>query len=91
MFAGDKRLDMMGRMVDYNSRDSPYILVGQQGDGYSPNIADALRILREDNRSHEAKNDKLIEAQKILARAQEKQAEVNVVILHSLSDLQRQG
>jgi len=42
---------MTRKMVGYNSHDSPYISVGQQGEEYSPSIEDTLRSLREEIRS----------------------------------------
>ena len=64
---------MTRKMVDYNSRDTPYISVGQLGDGYSPSVVDTLRSLREEIISCKEDNDRLVEAQEIIARAQEKQ------------------
>lgn len=68
-------------MLDYNSWDSPYRSAKQQGDEYSPNIADALRSLKANIRSCKVDNDNIIESQKRLDRAQEKQDEVNAMIL----------
>lgn len=45
MFVGDRGSDMMSRMVDYSSRDSPYKSGEQQGDEYSADIENTLRIL----------------------------------------------
>jgi len=56
-------------MVDYSSCDSPYKSVGKQGGENSPSIEDTLRSLRENIRSCKADNDRLVEAQEILARA----------------------
>ena len=72
---------MTRKMVDYSSRDSPYILVGHQGDEYSPDIVDTLRCLKEKIKSCKANKDRLIETQERFSRAQEKQLEVNAVNL----------
>lgn len=69
MFARDRRLEMMSRMVDYISRDSPYRSIENKGDEYSPDIEDTLRSLKAEIRSCKADNNKLIESQEILARA----------------------
>jgi len=78
---------MTRKMVNYSSHDSPYKLVGKQGDGYSPDITDTLRSLREKIRSCKENNDRLIEPHERLARAHEKKAKVNAVILQSFLDL----
>lgn len=91
---------MKSRMVEDSSYDSPYRLeeksvgweksVRQQGEGESPDLANTLRSLKAEIISCKADNERLIEPQERLAKPQEKQAEVNVVILQSLSDLQKQ-
>ena len=43
---------MTRKMVEYNSHDFPYISNEQYGDGYSPDIADTLRSLKEEIRSY---------------------------------------
>lgn len=53
-------------MVGYNSHDSPYISVGQQGEEYSPSIEDTLRSLREEIRSWKEENDRLLRLRKYL-------------------------
>ena len=72
MLARRRESKMTRKMLDYSSRDSPYKSVGKQGDECSPNIADTLRSLRENIRSHKVDNDKFIEAQEITTRAREK-------------------
>ena len=47
-------------MVDY--RDSPYESYEQHGIGKSPDLADTLRSLKEEIRSCNANNDRLIHA-----------------------------
>jgi len=61
-------------MVDYSSQDSPYGSDEKRGAGNSSNLADTLRSLKAEIRSCKEDNDKIMQAQ-------EKQAEVNVVIL----------
>lgn len=63
---------MARKMVDYNSRDSPYKSVEKQGDEYSPDIANTLRSLNAQVRSFKVDNDRLGKAQERLARDQEK-------------------
>lgn len=75
---------MTSKMINYSSRDSSYRLDEKHGDGYSPDIANTLRSLEAEIRSCKEDNDTIIQSQ-------EKQSEVNAFILHSLSDLQRQG
>jgi len=72
------------KMVDYNFWDSPYGLYEQYGVGNYFDLKDTLRSLKEKIRSYKADND-------IIIQEQEKQAEVNAVILQSLSYLQRHG
>jgi len=67
-------------MVDY--KDSPYELDEQRGVGYSSDFADTLRRLKEEIKSCKEDNEKIIQAQ-------EKQAEVNAIILQSLLELQQ--
>lgn len=74
-------------MVDYSSRDSPYRSVGQQGDEHSLGIVDTLRGLKEEIRSCKENNDRLVEDQDILTRAQEKKIIVYLVILQILSKI----
>ena len=71
---------MENKVVDYI--ESPYALDGQRGVGNSYDLADTLRSLKEEIRSCKENNDKIMQAQ-------EKQVEVNVILLQSLSDLQR--
>ena len=49
-------------MVDYSSHDSPYRSVEQQGDEYSPDIADTLRSLKVEIKSCKVYNDKIFES-----------------------------
>lgn len=63
--------------------------VEYQGEEYSPDLVDTLSNMMENIISHRVDNNKLIEAQETLTRAQEKKEEVNVVILQSLLDLQK--
>lgn len=67
-------------MVDY--KDSPYESEDQYGVGNSFDLVDTLRSLKEETMSCKADND-------IIIQAQEKLVEINVVILQSLSYLQR--
>lgn len=78
-----KRSTMTSKMVDYSSRYSPYGSNEQHGVENSYDLADTLRILKEKIRSCKEDNDMIISTQ-------EKQAEVNAVILHNLSTFQRQ-
>lgn len=59
---------MTRKMVDHSSRDSTYRLVGQQGDEYSPDIADTLTSLRVEIKSCKVDNDRLLEAQERVAK-----------------------
>eukprot|EP00253_Pinus_taeda_P008743 PITA_08743 len=68
---------MTSRRVDYSSRDSPYRLDEKPRDEYSPDIARKRSKV-------ERHNNRIIQSQERLARVQEKQEEVNVVILLSL-------
>lgn len=68
-------------MVDY--KYSPYESDEQSG-GHSYDLADTLRSLKKEIRSCKVDNDRTI-------KAQEKQAEVNAILLQSLSELQWQG
>jgi len=68
-------------MVESSSRDSPYRSDDERGVGNTFDLANTLRILKVEIRSCKADND-------IIIQAQEKQAQVNVVILQSLSELQ---
>ena len=77
-----KKDQMDSKMVDY--KDSPYESEEQHGVGNSSNLAVTLRSLKEEIRSCKEDNYRIIQAQ-------EKQANVNVILLQSLSDLQRQG
>lgn len=83
----EEKAKMTRKMADYSSRDTPYRSVGQQGGDNSLGIAGTLRSLRVEIRSCNVDNDRLFEDQERLARAQEKQVEVNVVILQNLSNL----
>lgn len=71
---------MPSKMVDY--KDSPYESKVQYGVGNSFDLVVTLIRLKEDIRSCKTDNDRIMQAQ-------EKQAEVNVVILQSLSYLQQ--
>ena len=64
-------------MVDY--KDSPYDSYEQHG-GKSFNLVDTMRSLKEEIRICTVDNE-------IHIQEQEKQAEVNVILLQSLSDL----
>ena len=61
MFIGSKRSKMTSIMVDYSSCDSPYRSVEQQGDEYSPDIVDTLRILKAEIKSCKVDNDMFFE------------------------------
>ena len=63
---------MPSKMVYYSSHDSPYKSIGKQGNVRSPSVEDTLRSLRAEIRSCKEDNDRLVEAQEILARAQKK-------------------
>jgi len=52
---------MIRKMVDY--KDSPYESHEQCGVGHSSDIADTLRILKEQIRSCKEDNDKIMHAQ----------------------------
>jgi len=69
---------MTSKMVDYSSQDSPYGLNEQCGVGNSSDLAKTLRSLKEEIRLCKVDNDRIIQAQ-------EKQEEVNAVILQILS------
>lgn len=51
---------MTKKMVDYSSQDSPYRLNEQHIDEYSPDIADTLRILKENIIICKVDNDRII-------------------------------
>ena len=68
---------MTRNMVDY--KDCPY-KSDEQVLGTS-NLADTLRSLKEEIRSYKADNEKIMQAQ-------DKQAEVNAILLQSFSELQ---
>lgn len=68
---------MTKKMVDYGSRDSPYGSDEQRGVGNSSDLADTLKSLKAKIRSCKENNNRIIQPQ-------DKQAEVNVVILQSL-------
>jgi len=65
-------------MVDYV--ESPYKSDEKCGVGYSFDLANTLRSLKEEIRSCKADNDRIIQAQ-------EKQGEVKAILLQNLSDL----
>ena len=69
---------MASKIVDY--RDSPYQFEEKYGVGNSSDFPVTLRSLKEGIRSSKVDNDKIIQTLKKLA-------EINVVILQSLSDL----
>lgn len=62
ILAGIRELKMTSKMVDYNSRDTSYRLIGKEGEEYSLGIVDTLRRLRVDIRSSKVDNDRLVEA-----------------------------
>jgi len=63
MLAGRRRrVKMNNKMVDYSSQDSPYRSDEHHGDGYSPDIVDTLRSLKEKLRNYKEYNDKIIQA-----------------------------
>ena len=78
LYALQKRDQMANKMVDY--KYSPYESYEKHG-GYSSDLADTLRRLKEEIRIYKEDNDKIIQAQ-------EKQAEVNDILLQSFSELQ---
>ena len=63
---------MDNQMVDY--KDSPYESDEHHGVGNSSDLEDTLRSLKEEIRSCKVDNDKII-------RAQEKQVDINVILL----------
>lgn len=67
-----KKYQMARNMVDY--KDSPYESNDQYGVGNSSNLADTLRILKEEIRIRKEDTDRI-------TQTQEKHAEVNAVIL----------
>jgi len=69
---------MANKMVDY--KDSPYEYKEQYGVGNSSDLAVTLRILKEEINSCKEDNEKIIQSQENLA-------EVNTIILQSLSYL----
>lgn len=73
---------MASKMID--QKDSPCESKEPYGIGNSSDLADTLIILKEEIRICKEDNDRIM-------HAQEKQAEVNVVILQSFPDLQQQG
>ena len=70
---------MTSKMADY--KYYPYESDEQHGVGYSSYFSNTLRSLKEEIRSCKADNDRIIQAQ-------EKQAEVNAMILQRFSELQ---
>ena len=66
---------MASKVVDYI--ESPYESNGQRGVGHSSDLADTLRSLKEGIRSCKVDNGKIMQAQ-------EKQVEVNAILLQSL-------
>jgi len=75
-----KRIKDDAQNCRLQSHDSPYRSIGHQGDDYSPVIPYKLRTLREEIKSFKVHNNRLVEAQEIFARAQEKHVEVNTTI-----------
>ena len=73
---------MASKMVDY--KDSSYESEEQYGIGNSSNLAITLSNLKEEIGIYKVDNDRIIQSK-------EKQAKVNVILLQSLLDLQRQG
>lgn len=59
---------MTSEMVDYSSCDSPYRSTRKKGGKHSPSISYTLRSLRAEIKSCKEDNDRLVEAQEILAR-----------------------
>ena len=74
-------LEITSKMVDYSSRDSPYRSYEQPRKGYSPNIEDTLRSLKKEMLSYKVDKDIIIQSQERLAKVEEKQVEVNAIIL----------
>lgn len=54
---------MTSKMVEYNSRDSPYGSNEQCGGQNSSDLVDTLRSLKEKIRSCKENNDRIIQAQ----------------------------
>lgn len=54
------KIKTTSKMVDYSSRESPCRLDEQHGDGYSPDMADTLRSLKEEIQSCKEDNDIII-------------------------------
>ena len=75
---------MTSKMVYYSSQDSPYGSDENRGLENSSDLADTLRRLKQEIRSCKVDNDKIMQVE-------DKQVEVNVVILQNLLELQRQG
>ena len=69
---------MANKVVDYI--ESPYASAGWRGVGQLSDLEDTLRSLKEEIRSCKVDNDKIMQAQ-------EKQAEVNAILLQSFSEL----
>lgn len=82
MIVGNRRSEMKRKMVEYNSHESPYRpnsnlvewerLVEKKEEEYSPYLANTLSILRETIKNFKEDNEKVIETQEILTRAQQK-------------------
>lgn len=73
---------MASKVVDYV--ESPYASDEQCGVGHNSYLVDTLRSLKKDIKSCKEDNVWLIQEQK-------KQAQLNVIVLQSLLELQRQG
>jgi len=73
-----KETDQMARKV-VNYKEYPYASYEKHGVGHSSDLEDKLRSLKEEIRICKANNEKIMQAQ-------EKQVEVNAILLQSLSD-----
>ena len=71
-------------MQGHINKDSPYESEEQYGVGNPSDLVVTLRSFKEEIRIYKAYNDRIIQAQ-------EKQVEVNSILLLSLSELQGQG
>ena len=69
---------MASKVVEYI--EYPYASYGQHGVGQSFDLEDTLRSLKEEISSCKEDNDKIMQAQ-------EKQVQVNAILLQSLLDL----
>jgi len=69
MFVGRIISNMTSRMVEYISRDSPYISGEKYGNEYSLDKAYTLQSLKAKIRSCEVDSDRIIQSHERLARA----------------------